>query len=66
MNDGPFTAIDHVQLAMPTGEEDAARRFFRDLLGMTEITKPTELAKRVDKGVSALSTRTGPTISIED
>lgn len=46
MNDTPFTAIDHVQLAMPEGEEEAARRFYRDLLGMLEIPKPPELAKR--------------------
>jgi catechol 2,3-dioxygenase-like lactoylglutathione lyase family enzyme len=42
----PFTAIDHVQLAMPTGEEDRARAFYRDLLGMVELAKPAELAKR--------------------
>jgi catechol 2,3-dioxygenase-like lactoylglutathione lyase family enzyme len=42
----PFTAIDHVQLAMPSGGEDTARRFYRDLLGMVEIPKPAELAKR--------------------
>ena len=42
----PFTAIDHVQLAMPPGGEDAARHFYRDLLGMAEIPKPPELAKR--------------------
>lgn len=42
----PFTAIDHVQLAMPKGEEEAARRFYRDVLGMKELAKPTELAKR--------------------
>nr|MBA3912332.1 glyoxalase [Terriglobales bacterium] len=41
----PFSAIDHVQLAMPSGAEDQARRFYRDLLGMTEIPKPPELAK---------------------
>ncbi|MGC2198069.1 MAG: VOC family protein [Terriglobales bacterium] len=41
-----FIAIDHVQLAMPPGGEEAARRFFSDLLGMTEIAKPPELAKR--------------------
>jgi 4-hydroxyphenylpyruvate dioxygenase-like putative hemolysin len=46
VNDNPFTAIDHVQLAMPAGEEGTAQRFFRDLLGMVEIPKPTELAKR--------------------
>ncbi len=42
----PFIAIDHVQLAMPVGEEEAVRRFYRDLLGMVEIPKPAELAKR--------------------
>lgn len=42
----PFVAIDHVQLAMPAGSEEAARRFYRDLLGMREIAKPAELAKR--------------------
>jgi catechol 2,3-dioxygenase-like lactoylglutathione lyase family enzyme len=42
----PFTAIDHVQLAMPRGEEPAARAFYIDILGMTELTKPPELAAR--------------------
>jgi catechol 2,3-dioxygenase-like lactoylglutathione lyase family enzyme len=42
----PFTAIDHVQLAMPAGEEEKARRFYGDVLGMTEIPKPPELARR--------------------
>ena len=42
----PFTAIDHVQLAMPTGEEEAARKFYAALLGMREIPKPAELLKR--------------------
>jgi len=42
----PFAAIDHVQLAMPAGEEERARRFYRELLGMAEIPKPLELAKR--------------------
>ena len=42
----PFTAIDHVQLAMPSGGEETARRFFVDLLGMIDVTKPPELAKR--------------------
>ena len=46
MNRFPFTAIDHVQLTMPADAEDAARAFYRDLLGMTEIAKPPELAKR--------------------
>jgi len=42
----PFSAIDHVQLAMPRGGEETARRFFIDLLGMVEVPKPPELAKR--------------------
>src|SRR5690348_18278992 len=44
---GPiFTAIDHVQLAMPAGREEDARAFFCGVLGMTEVPKPGELAKR--------------------
>ncbi|MGN6444714.1 VOC family protein [Amnibacterium sp.] len=41
-----FVALHHVQLAMPRGEESAARRFWRDLLGMTELAKPPVLAAR--------------------
>jgi catechol 2,3-dioxygenase-like lactoylglutathione lyase family enzyme len=39
-------AIDHVQLAMPVGEEEKAREFFINILGFHEIPKPVELAKR--------------------
>ena len=39
-------SIDHVQLAMPVGAEEAARRFYRDVLSMVEVAKPEELAKR--------------------
>lgn len=42
----PFSAIDHVQLAMPAGGEDRARAFYGLLLGMREVPKPAELAKR--------------------
>ena len=42
----PLTRIDHVQLAMPRGGEDAARGFYRDLLGLDEEPKPAELAAR--------------------
>ena len=42
----PFLALAHVQLAMPPNGEARARAFFVDLMGMTEIPKPTELAKR--------------------
>jgi catechol 2,3-dioxygenase-like lactoylglutathione lyase family enzyme len=41
-----FTAIDHVQLAMPPGEEQKARSFYSGILGMREIQKPPELSKR--------------------
>jgi catechol 2,3-dioxygenase-like lactoylglutathione lyase family enzyme len=46
MREPNFVAIDHVQLAMPRGEEQSARHFYGDLLGMEEIAKPPELAKR--------------------
>jgi hypothetical protein len=41
-----FIAIDHVQLAMPPGGEQKARAFYEGLLGMAEVPKPPELAKR--------------------
>ncbi len=41
-----FTVIDHVQLAMPPGEEEKARAFYERLLGMKEVAKPVELAGR--------------------
>jgi len=46
MSQESFIAIDHVQLAMPPGEEQKARAFYEGLLGMTELAKPPELAKR--------------------
>jgi catechol 2,3-dioxygenase-like lactoylglutathione lyase family enzyme len=39
-------AIDHVQLAMPPGQEDAARAFYSGLLGIPEVPKAPELASR--------------------
>ncbi len=39
-------SIDHVQLAMPPGGEQAARAFFVGVLGMAEELKPKELADR--------------------
>jgi catechol 2,3-dioxygenase-like lactoylglutathione lyase family enzyme len=35
-----------VQLAIPTGGEPACRRFYGELLGMTELPKPPVLAAR--------------------
>lgn len=36
--------IDHVQLAMPHGGEEQARRFYIGVLGMRETAKPAHLA----------------------
>ncbi|MHA3913980.1 VOC family protein [Halovulum sp. GXIMD14793] len=38
--------LHHVQLAMPPGGEDRARAFYIGLLGLPEVAKPPELAKR--------------------
>lgn len=38
--------FDHVQLAMPPGGEEEARRFYSGILKMEEIPKPAELARR--------------------
>ena len=41
-----ITGIEHVQLAMPPGGEDAARAFYTGLLGLPERAKPAALAAR--------------------
>lgn len=41
-----IVGLDHVQLAMPTGGEGEARRFYGSLLGLTEVPKPAPLAGR--------------------
>jgi len=41
-----ITGIDHVQLAMPPRREAEARAFYGGLLGIPEVSKPPELAKR--------------------
>jgi catechol 2,3-dioxygenase-like lactoylglutathione lyase family enzyme len=41
-----IVGIDHVQLAMPAGREDEARAFYSVLLGLPEVPKPEDLAKR--------------------
>ena len=38
--------LHHVQVACPRGGEDAARRFYGDGLGLTEVAKPEALAGR--------------------
>lgn len=42
----PLLQLDHIQLAMPAGGEDQARRFYGDLLGLAEVEKPDNLKKR--------------------
>lgn len=42
----PILRLDHVQLAMPAGGEDAARAFYHCALGMVETPKPAYMAKR--------------------
>lgn len=48
MSDPEFRVhgLDHVQLAMPAGEEARARDFYSGILGLTEVSKPANLAKR--------------------
>jgi catechol 2,3-dioxygenase-like lactoylglutathione lyase family enzyme len=38
--------LHHVQVACPPGGEDAARRFYADALGLSEVAKPDDLAAR--------------------
>lgn len=48
MNSSAFRVhgLDHVQLAMPAGEEARARAFYTGVLGLEEVSKPANLAKR--------------------
>lgn len=41
-----LTGFDHVQLAIPPGGEDEARRFYVGALGLAETPKPPHLAAR--------------------
>src|SRR5438067_2282868 len=38
--------LDHMQIAIPAGAETTCREFYVGLLGMGEVQKPPELAKR--------------------
>lgn len=38
--------LHHVQVSMPHGEEDQARLFYGNALGLSEVEKPPSLAKR--------------------
>lgn len=39
-------ALHHVQVCCPSGGEDDVRRFYGGLLGLAEVAKPDELARR--------------------
>ncbi len=41
-----IVGLDHVQIAIPVRGEEAARRFYGDLLGLIEVAKPEPLAAR--------------------
>lgn len=41
-----LVGLHHVQIAAPRGSEGALRRFYGDVLGMTEVPKPPVLAAR--------------------
>jgi len=41
-----IVGIDHVQIAAPSGCEQAARAFYGELLGLEEIPKPAALRSR--------------------
>jgi len=42
----PIVGIEHVQIAMPPGEESVARKFYSEVLGIPEVPKPPNLVKR--------------------
>ena len=41
-----IVGLDHVQLAMPAGQEAEARAFYADILGLSEVAKPEPLRTR--------------------
>ena len=43
---GSIVGLDHVLVAIPVGGEEAARRFYGGLLGLTEVPKPEPLDAR--------------------
>jgi catechol 2,3-dioxygenase-like lactoylglutathione lyase family enzyme len=43
---GPIVGLDHAFLTIPPGGGSEARRFYVELLGLDEITKPEGLADR--------------------
>lgn len=40
-----FKQLDHIQICIPAGKENEARKFYTDIIGLTEIPKPAELIR---------------------
>ena len=38
-----FKCLNHIQICIPVGKENEARRLYTDILGLKEIPKPKEL-----------------------
>ncbi|MFD0559784.1 catechol 2,3-dioxygenase-like lactoylglutathione lyase family enzyme [Stackebrandtia endophytica] len=41
-----YFGLHHVQLTCPPGSEDTLRKFYVDVIGLTEVTKPVSLQPR--------------------
>lgn len=46
MDDFHWGRLDHIQIAIPPGSEEACRSFYCGLLGWNEVSKPASLAGR--------------------
>ncbi len=79
--DENIRGIDHVQLTIPVGMEEAGRDFFLDTLGLTEVAKPASLQDRggfwlmagdmslhigVEDGVDRTKTKAHVAFQVED
>jgi hypothetical protein len=53
LDSGAVVGVDHVQITIPIGAEDEARRYYIDFLGLVQIPKPESLAGRGGFWVSA-------------
>jgi len=38
-----FKRLDHIQICIPIGKENDSRKFYTDIIGLTEIPKPQAL-----------------------
>ena len=56
--------LHHVQVMMPAGDDDGARAFWRDAVGLTEVSPPPELAGRPVRWFRALDAAGATTLEI--